>query len=149
MKNQELVLAFKTFVCKLVQWALSPPSKPGPFTIEVTGEEAMKNITTFTLNAFNATAATANPEGVAKRRFSVVNTAGSIYANDFDVAPDQNGQMRVTISIPQNVETIATLIDIDQAGNESSPQTHTWTPTDVTSPHQPSAFSIEVTGEEP
>lgn len=143
--------SLKTFLAELIRWALRPPAQPGTFALVVTGEEVTgsgeiimrKNITTITLPEVAA----GNPEGVKVRKFSVVSGADSLFAQDLPLADGAVNVDPVVLKLPQGVETVLTLIDVDAAGNESKPDVFTFTPTDVTPPSMPGAFQMSVSGE--
>jgi hypothetical protein len=129
----------RRFLAELIRWALRPPTQPGFFKLSVVGENAMrKNITVVTFPAL----ADGNPEGVVTRRFLVTTGAGVLHTGDYTVPTSP-----VTVNLPQGVEVTLSLVDIDQAGNESSPRLFTFTPSDVTPPSQPGDFGLLVTGE--
>lgn len=142
MNNRKLVLAFKTFLAEAVKWALSPPAKPGPFALVVSGDDNMAraNITTITLPPVAA----GNPDGVVRRDFLVTPT-GSDPIFNHAYAPGE--EVPVTLKLVQGTEYTLSLTDQDQAGNHSPSRTLTFVPTDVTPPAEPGSFQMQVTGE--
>lgn len=143
----EFELIIKKFVADTVRWAFKPPAKPGPFTITVRGEESedglRKNITDITFPEI----ATGNPDGVEKRRFNIEDSSGNVIFAETEYPWDAPAPQVIGVKLAHGVEVNLSIIDIDQAGNESEAQIHTFTPTDVTAPAKPGEFSMAVTGE--
>lgn len=150
MKHQALVLAFKTLLAEAIKWALSPPSKPGPFALTVIGEHrvpngvdmARANVTEITLPAVPE----GNPDGVVRRDFTIKATGAEDFLFNHAYTPEESVPA-IVVNLVQGVEVTLSLVDQDQAGNKSEPRTFTFTPTDVTPPHMPGEFTMKVSGE--
>jgi len=139
----------KRFVADLVRWATHAPAKPGPFVITVTGEQSptegepmRKNITDIAFPALPPD----NPDGVVKRRFSIVETGSqTVIFPEQDFAFDTPGV--VGVKLAQGIEVMVSIADMDQANNLGEAQEQPYTPSDVTAPAKPGEFGFTVTGE--
>lgn len=156
MFNRRLVLAFKTLLAEAIKWALSPPSKPGAFALTVLGEVVdfplgeplmKKNITTITLPAVKDDGSNLNVEGVVTRKFNIKSGDAVLFDQALPLAPGKDNVDPIVVKLPQGVETTLTLIDVDQAGNESEADIFVFTPSDVTAPSKPGSFAMTVSGE--